>query len=83
MAPNRTPSDYAKPWAKGNLQRMLANIPLTDDQRAGVDDGQTALDQLVERLTGIPTPAGPTARQPGGPANSAPPGLRLCCRSST
>ncbi|MFF4621760.1 tyrosine-type recombinase/integrase [Nonomuraea jabiensis] len=32
--------------AKDNLQRMLANVPLTDDQRAAVDDGQAALDQL-------------------------------------
>lgn len=46
--------------AKDNLQKMLAGIPLTDDERAAVDDGQAALDQLLQRLTDVPTPAGPT-----------------------
>ena len=46
--------------AKDNLQKMLANIPLTDDERAAVDDGQAALDQLLARLTDVPTPAGDT-----------------------
>ncbi|GGV48294.1 hypothetical protein GCM10010495_77610 [Kitasatospora herbaricolor] len=41
--------------AKENLQKMLAAIPLTDDERAAVD-GQTALDQLLARLTDVPTP---------------------------
>ncbi|HEY5182630.1 MAG TPA: tyrosine-type recombinase/integrase [Dermatophilaceae bacterium] len=39
-----TPKDASKGQlleAKDNLQRMLANIPLTDDERAAVDDGQT------------------------------------------
>ncbi|MEV6866173.1 hypothetical protein AB0M44_34920 [Streptosporangium subroseum] len=36
--------------AKDNLQRMLVIIPLTDDKRAAVDDGQTALDQFLQRL---------------------------------
>ena len=49
---------------------MLANIPLTDDERAAVDDGQAALDQLLERLTDVPTPAGPTPRQIGIPATA-------------
>ncbi|ANP51864.1 hypothetical protein J2Z21_009692 [Streptomyces griseochromogenes] len=53
--------------AKENLQKMLASIPLTDDERAAVDDGQAALDQLLERLTDVPTPAGPTPRQIGIP----------------
>lgn len=56
--------------AKENLQRMLAAIPLTDDERAAVDDGQAALDQLLERLTDVPTPAGPTPRQIGIPAQA-------------
>jgi hypothetical protein len=42
---------------------MLAAIPLTDDERGAVDDGQAALDKLLERLTDVPTPAGPTPRQ--------------------
>jgi integrase len=51
--------------AKDNLQRMLASVPLTDDERAAVDDGQAALDQLLDRLADIPTPAGPTPREIG------------------
>jgi integrase len=54
--------------AKDNLQRMLASIPLTDDERAAVDDGQAALDQLLERLVDVPTPTGATPRQLGIPA---------------
>jgi integrase len=53
--------------AKDNLQRMLAEIPLTDDERAAVDDGQTALDHLLQRLIDVPTPAGATPRQIGIP----------------
>ena len=49
--------------AKDNLQRMLASIPLTDDERAAVDDGQAALDALLGRLADVPTPAGATPRQ--------------------
>ncbi|KOV74077.1 hypothetical protein ADL00_03005 [Streptomyces sp. AS58] len=56
--------------AKKSLQKMLAATPLTDDERAAVDDGQAALDQLLERLTDIPTPAGPTPRQIGAPATA-------------
>lgn len=49
--------------AKSNLQRMLVSIPLTDDERAAIDDGQSALDNLLARLAEIPTPAGPTPRE--------------------
>jgi integrase len=51
--------------AKDNLQRMLASIPLTDEERAAVDDGQSALDSLLGRLADIPTPAGATPRELG------------------
>jgi hypothetical protein len=51
--------------AKDNLQRMLASIPLTDDERAAIDDGQAALDSLLGRLADIPTPAGATPRELG------------------
>jgi integrase len=51
--------------AKDNLQRMLASIPLTDEERAAVDDGQAALDSLLGRLADMPTPAGATPRQLG------------------
>ena len=47
---------------------MLVAIPLTDDERAAVDDGRAALDQLLERLADVHTPAGPTPRQIGVPA---------------
>ena len=49
--------------AKSNLQRMLVNIPLTDDEQAAIEDGQAALDDLLQRLTDVPTPAGPTPRE--------------------
>jgi integrase len=51
--------------AKDNLQRMLASIPLTDDERAAVDDGHTAVDALLARLIDVPTPAGPTPHEIG------------------
>ncbi|MET7784187.1 tyrosine-type recombinase/integrase [Streptomyces sp. NPDC005388] len=49
--------------AKDNLQRMLATIPLTEEEQAAVNDGQAALDQLLERLANIPPPSGTTPRQ--------------------
>jgi hypothetical protein len=52
---------------------MLASVPLTDDERAAVDDGQAAHDQLLERLADVPTPAGTTPREIGVPATAAPP----------
>jgi len=36
--------------ARGNLQRMLAQISLTDDERAAVEDGTAAVERLLERL---------------------------------
>lgn len=53
--------------ANDNLQRMLASVPLTDDERAAVEDGQTALSNLLNRLADAPTPAGPTPSQIGIP----------------
>jgi integrase len=49
--------------AKGHLQRMLTAIPLTDGERAAVEDGAAAVEQLLERLADMPTPAGPTPRE--------------------
>jgi hypothetical protein len=65
-----TPKDSSRALlleAKDNLQRMLAAVPLTDDERAAVDDGQAALDKLLGQLADTPTPAGPTPRQIGVP----------------
>ena len=56
--------------AKENLQRMLASVPLTDDEQAAVDEGQAALDHLLERLIGVATPDGATPRQIGVPATA-------------
>ena len=56
--------------AKENLQKMRAMIPLTEDEQAAVDDGNAALDRLLDRLADIPTPAGPTPRQLDPPASA-------------
>jgi len=56
--------------AKDNLQRMLVGIPLTDEEKAAVDEGQAAIDALLDRLADIPTPSGPTPRQINMPANA-------------
>lgn len=48
---------------KANLQRMRQEIPLSEEERAAVEDGIKALEQLCQRLTDVPTPAGPTPRQ--------------------
>ena len=53
--------------AKDNLRHMLASLPLTDDERAAVDDGQEALGHRFARLADVPTPAGPTPNQIGLP----------------
>ncbi|GAA5103865.1 tyrosine-type recombinase/integrase [Haloechinothrix salitolerans] len=65
-----TPKDSSKSQllqAKTNLQRMEASIPLTDDEQAAVEDGQAALDQLLQRLADVPTPNGATPRELGTP----------------
>ena len=65
-----TPKDSTKAQlleAKTNLQKMTAAIPLTDDERAAVEDGQAAIDRLLGRLAETPTPAGPTPRQLAAP----------------
>jgi hypothetical protein len=49
--------------AKDNLQRMLAQIPLTDDERDAVEDGAATVERLIARLADVPTPAGLTPRQ--------------------
>jgi hypothetical protein len=51
--------------AKANLQRMLVHIPLTDDERAAVEDDNAAVTRLLTRLADVATPAGPTPRELG------------------
>ena len=63
--------------AKANLQRMLVAVPLTDDERADVDDGHEALGKLLGRLIDTPRPM---AQHPA----SSPAAVlsRRCCRFS-
>jgi Phage integrase family len=51
---------------KANLARMLEMIPLTEEERAAVEDGQEAYDRLLAKLADVPTPAGPTPRTLAG-----------------
>jgi hypothetical protein len=51
--------------AKGNLQRMMQEIPLREEERAAVEDGLAALERLETKLVDVPTPAGPTPREIG------------------
>ncbi|MFB8183586.1 hypothetical protein ACFC8N_48155 [Streptomyces sp. NPDC055966] len=39
--------------AKSNLQKMAVSIPLTDDEQAAIEDGQAALDRLLDRLAEV------------------------------
>jgi integrase len=49
--------------AKGNLQQMLQNIPLTEEECTAVEEGIEYLEKLCEKLADLPTPAGPTPRE--------------------
>jgi hypothetical protein len=42
--------------SKDGLQRLLVQIPLTDTAQAAVEGDSTAIDRLLTRLAGIPTP---------------------------
>ncbi len=48
---------------KANLQRMLQEIPLTEDECAAVEDGIAAMEKLCKQLADVPTPAGLTPNQ--------------------
>ncbi|WP_225840360.1 hypothetical protein [Streptomyces sp. NK08204] len=70
-AATSTPKESSKGQlleAKDNLQQDAGRYPTTDDERAAVDDGRSALDELLERLADVPAPAGPTPSQIGAPA---------------
>jgi hypothetical protein len=49
--------------AKADVDRRLALIPLTDSERAAIEQDRQALDRLLEGLADTPTPAGPTPRE--------------------
>jgi integrase len=49
--------------AKDGLQRMRAEIPLTDTEQAAVEGDQQALERLIDQLAGTPAPRKPPASQ--------------------
>jgi integrase len=57
---------------RANLLHMRQQIPLTDEERAAVDDGVSAFDGLLAKLVDVPTPAGPTPRQLAGADGAQP-----------
>jgi hypothetical protein len=50
---------------KTHLLRLLQEIPLGEAERAAVEDGLAAYENLLTKLAEVPTPAGPTPRQIG------------------
>ena len=59
--------------AKANLLHLKQEIPLSDDERAAVDDGLEALNKLCAQLADVPTPAGPTPHELAHPPRTASP----------
>ncbi len=49
--------------ARADVDRRLALVPLTDGERAAVEQDQQALSKLLDGLANTPTPAGPTPRE--------------------
>ena len=60
---------------RGNLVRMRQEIPLSEEERAAVDEGIAAHEGLLAKLADVPTPAGPTPRELGPRADSGAPSL--------
>jgi integrase len=56
--------------AKDSLQRMLVQVPLTEDERVAAEGDQTAIDRLLGGLIDTPTPSGDTPREIGQHAPS-------------
>lgn len=46
--------------ARGSLQRLLEEVPLTDDERAAAEGDEAAVRGLIAKLDGEPTPDGRT-----------------------
>ena len=49
--------------AKDGIQRMLVQLPLTEDERAAVEGDHDAVDRLLNGLIDRPTPGGTTPRE--------------------
>ncbi|MGZ4323902.1 MAG: tyrosine-type recombinase/integrase [Solirubrobacteraceae bacterium] len=58
--------------AKDGIQRMLVEIPLSDDERAAVESDEQAVVRLIDLLADVATPAGPTPNQLAAKAAAAP-----------
>ena len=65
LPPESSPAQAQLLEAKDGLQRMLVQIPLTDDERAAVDGDQTAVDRLLAGLASTPTPSGASPGRTG------------------
>ena len=48
-----------------HLLRLLQETPLGEAEQAAVEDGVAAYENLLSKLSDVPTPAGPTLRQLG------------------
>src|SRR5437868_8000434 len=63
------PSFGNEQWIPGSgrthLLRLLQEIPLGEAEQAAVEDGVAAYENLLSKLSDVPTPAGPTPRQLG------------------
>jgi hypothetical protein len=44
---------------------LLQEIPLGEAEQAAIEDGVAAYENLLPKLSDVPTPAGPTPRQIG------------------
>ena len=53
--------------------RLRQEIPLSDAERAAVEDGVAAHERLLAQLADVPTPAGPTPRDLGRDRGGAEP----------
>ncbi|MGI8715277.1 MAG: tyrosine-type recombinase/integrase [Solirubrobacteraceae bacterium] len=49
--------------SKDEMQRMLVQVPLTDNERAAVEGDHDAVDRLLNGLIDTPTPGGTTPRE--------------------
>jgi len=68
--------------AKADVDRRLALIPLTDGERAAIEQDRQALDRLLVGLADTPTPAGPTPRELEAASSSARPQRDMAISSS-